>query len=247
MRAGDRILLQVWLRTGDAHYDITNSEWTITQLDGTGRWDLTRDLVDNLLEGNPHRDSLGNAAVWHFYDMAGTHRRDRMPAAEPLIAKFQASRARKPPDNRKAIEQAAQDFQSAVAAARPGSPLLQDLTGPRSPFWVRKRDDAKYLSGDAQAALAKVESDLHALRSRTPPLPCMSGQGAWVPPSQSRSELNTACSFFSSFVPAIEYITTKNAIRMVIMSAYDTIHSGAPSEAAASAGLGFLATKGIFD
>ena len=42
VKPGDFIYLQVWLRESDAHYDITNVEFTVTRLDAPGTWDLTR-------------------------------------------------------------------------------------------------------------------------------------------------------------------------------------------------------------
>src|SRR5579862_3061957 len=55
-------------------------------------------------------------------------------------------------------------------------------------------------------------------------------------PNCRRNDCITGSSFLPSFCPAIENMTTKNDIRMVIMSAYDTIHSGAPSLGCSSAG-----------
>src|SRR5947209_3884768 len=55
-------------------------------------------------------------------------------------------------------------------------------------------------------------------------------------PNCRRSDIITGSSFLASFVPAIENMTTKNDIKMVIISAYDTIHSGAPSLGCSSAG-----------
>src|SRR5262249_13935283 len=43
IKHGDRIYLQIRLRTGDAHYDITNVDFTIRALDGSGTWDLKQD------------------------------------------------------------------------------------------------------------------------------------------------------------------------------------------------------------
>jgi hypothetical protein len=55
------------------------------------------------------------------------------------------------------------------------SPLVQDLTGIRSPFWVHHRDDAQYLTAEARAALEKRTAELEALKQVTPPLPCAHG------------------------------------------------------------------------
>src|SRR5262249_43762488 len=132
---------------------------------------------ENLLEGNPHRDSLGHPGVWSFHDMAGSGRKDRMPAVdralavlEPVVAEVAAGKR-----TRSDLKWAARALQAMIDLAGPDSPLVQDLTGIRSPFWVRDRDDAKYLSAAAQAALAQRAAELEALKRSAPPLPCAHG------------------------------------------------------------------------
>jgi hypothetical protein len=169
VRPGDIIYLQVRIRQGDAHYDITGVGLTITRLDGSGNWDLTRDVADDLLEANPHRDSLGNAAVWGFYDMAGSHRLERMPAAEPFLQRWKNAQK-----DLGAAGKAAEAFQKTVSAGMDG-PLAEDLSGPRSPFHVTARDDNKYLAAEARAELAKLAGELHRRRAELPPLPCANG------------------------------------------------------------------------
>ncbi len=171
VKAGDVVSLQIWLRQGDAHYDITNVAFKITRLDAPGEWDLGRDVMDNFLASNPHPDSQGNAGVWAFYDLAGSGRRTRMPATDAALDAWY----RAPSGDRAALAKAAWDFQQAVDAAGADGPLARDLTGPRSPFWVRARDDAKYLSPEAQADLARRAADVEVLKAQTPPLPCAHG------------------------------------------------------------------------
>ncbi len=49
--------------------DSTLVEWQIEELDGKKRrWDLTKDVIDDFLAGNPHGDKYGNARVWWFLD-----------------------------------------------------------------------------------------------------------------------------------------------------------------------------------
>ncbi|HAB15456.1 MAG TPA: hypothetical protein DCE44_03290, partial [Verrucomicrobiales bacterium] len=48
--------------------------------DGTHEWNLAKDVSPNILAGNPHADSLGHAAVWHFYSEP-----DSGGGAEPLL------------------------------------------------------------------------------------------------------------------------------------------------------------------
>jgi hypothetical protein len=59
--------------------DTTVVELEIAEQGGAKRvWSLTRDVLTDPLQGNPHADGHGNAEVWHFYDMAGS----KMPSAE---------------------------------------------------------------------------------------------------------------------------------------------------------------------
>jgi hypothetical protein len=174
VQPGDEILLQIRLRQGDAHYDITNVEFAIATLDGSATWDLTRDVLENFLDGNPHADSVGNPAVWHFDDMVGSHRLERMPAVEPLLGRWRTESSKGAAADRQELEALAREFQQAVDAAL-HSAVIDDLTGSRSPFWVNARDDAKYLSAESQAALAQQTAELDALKRSLPPLPCAHG------------------------------------------------------------------------
>jgi hypothetical protein len=176
VKAGDVLYLNIWLRQGDAHYDITNVDLTITRLDGPGSWDLTRDVLDNLLDGNPHKGGQG-AGVWSFHDLAGTGRMHRMPAVDhalaavdPVLAEVAAGKR-----DRAALAWAARVFQTMIDVAGTDSPLVQDLTDVRSPFWVHQRDDGKYLPAEARAALDRQAADLGTLRNNLPPLPCAHG------------------------------------------------------------------------
>lgn len=49
--------------------DSTLVEWEITQIGGPERqWNVTADLVADLLAGNPHADRYGNQRVWWLFD-----------------------------------------------------------------------------------------------------------------------------------------------------------------------------------
>src|SRR5262249_52811744 len=163
----DLIFLQVWLREGDAHYDITNIDFKISSLNGSAEWDLARDVADNFLQANPHSDSHGHAGVWSFYDLADSNRSKRMPAFEPFVDLWRSMKKAE----RGEVEKIAKAIQVSVDSASPDSALVQDLIGIRSPFWVHKRDDAKYLSPEAQASLAKLSQELSDLQNSAPPLP----------------------------------------------------------------------------
>src|SRR5262249_5244525 len=146
-KAGDVLALNVWLRQGAAHYDITNVDLTITRLDGPGAWDLKRDVMDHLLDSNPLKGGEG-AGSWSFHDLAGTGRKDRMPAVDrvlaaldPVIAEVAAGKR-----DRATLAWAARMFQTMIDVAGTDSPLVQDLTDVRSPFWVPSPVGQTFLS-----------------------------------------------------------------------------------------------------
>ena len=58
-------------RRGDHYCDSTAIKLVITEVAGQARrWDLAKDVVDDLRAGNPHVDSLGNPGVWAFFQTA---------------------------------------------------------------------------------------------------------------------------------------------------------------------------------
>jgi hypothetical protein len=64
---GDVIYLVVDAYRGNYGHDSTAVELTLVEEGGAERtWSLGNDIVDTVLEGNPHADSLGNRDVWHF-------------------------------------------------------------------------------------------------------------------------------------------------------------------------------------
>jgi hypothetical protein len=175
VEAGEMIQLQVALAESDAHYDITNVELTISCRERSAEWDLARDVGTSFLRGNPHEDSSGNPGVWQFDDMAGSHRAGRMPAVDRLLADWDAAVASAGARNRPAIEETARKLASRVAAARSEDALVHELTGVQSPFWVKERDDGRYLSREAQAEIQKLAGELEATRGQVPSLSYASG------------------------------------------------------------------------
>jgi hypothetical protein len=177
---GDVIQLQVALARGDAHYDITNVGLTIScvERDQAARWDLARDVGRDFLAGNPHADSRGNPGVWQFDDMSGSHRAGRMPAVDRLLSEWDKA-AVEGPGNRTAVVEAAGRL--AMAAASPENEkegetdLLQELTSVQSPFWVKDRNNSRYLSPKDRAALEKLAGELDAARAQVPALAYASG------------------------------------------------------------------------
>jgi len=176
VQVGDILELQAWLSIGDAHYDVTTVELQITDAASGTKWDLTADVMESLLQSNPHGDSFGHADVWSFHDLNGGHRKNRMPAVDQALAKSDELQTdTKTSSDLGSIVEAVRRFQALIDAGSSDSSLAQDLTGTRSPFWVRKRDDAKYLSSDVEARLTKRNAEIEALKTAIKPLPYAHG------------------------------------------------------------------------
>jgi len=90
VQPGDVMSVVVSPRDGNHSCDMTAVDFNLS--DGTRTWNLAKDVSPNILAGNPHADSLGNASVWHFYSEP-----DKGGGAEPvlptgsLLAKWQSS------------------------------------------------------------------------------------------------------------------------------------------------------------
>lgn len=64
---GDVLALVVDAREGNHYCDTTVVEWDLAEVGGERRdWNLTHDVVDSILAGNPHADSQGKPDVWRF-------------------------------------------------------------------------------------------------------------------------------------------------------------------------------------
>ena len=67
VKPGDVVLLSIGPGGRDHSCDLTAVDLTIRESGGEARtWNLTRDVVDDILAGNPHADALGHPGVWHF-------------------------------------------------------------------------------------------------------------------------------------------------------------------------------------
>ena len=167
VRAGESIELLV-LPKKDYTCDTTVIELTITREDGT-EWNLTRDIMNDLLQGNPHSDGMGHPAVWHFYDMADS-KRSLAPKAPlknnaSMQAWFSAIAAHA---DKSELEKAAREFQGTLEKAPPKSPLFEEFTGAKSPFWVNARENNKYLPAENVAQIAKLKTELDELKAHPP-------------------------------------------------------------------------------
>jgi hypothetical protein len=79
VQPGDVLSVVIGPRDGNHSCDLTAVDFSLT--DGARTWNLAKDVSPNILAGNPHADSLGNAGVWHFYSEP-----DKGGGAEPVLA-----------------------------------------------------------------------------------------------------------------------------------------------------------------
>lgn len=171
---GDMLYLQVWLAQGDAHYDVTQVELLVQEIDGPGEWNLVEDVSTDFLASNPRPDRSGTPGVWWFADMHGGARRQTMPSADAALAELRAIwlSNESPEASETEVRLAAERFQAAVQREGPLGAIAHDLVGPRSPFRTPARDDAQYLSTEAKDALAELQGQLEAIKRELTPLPC---------------------------------------------------------------------------
>lgn len=67
---GDEISLLVGSLEHNARCDLTRVDLTVREVAESGRvWDLADNVVDTVLEGNPHGDAYGNPGVWGFFTL----------------------------------------------------------------------------------------------------------------------------------------------------------------------------------
>ena len=137
--------------------DTTVVDLTITLADGSKAWNLAGDVAGDLLQdgkGNPHADRFGDAAVWHFWDMADS-RRGQRPAGDSALEAWDRAAAG---TDQAAVERAAGEFQKAFTTA-----------DARSPFWIKNADDEKALPAATRAELARLASEIDALKKAPAP------------------------------------------------------------------------------
>ncbi|WP_218933160.1 DUF1592 domain-containing protein [Roseimaritima multifibrata] len=65
VQAGDLVTLVIGPGQGSHVCDLTAIELTIQSAEK--EWDLAKDVVPDILAGNPHADRFGNREVWHFF------------------------------------------------------------------------------------------------------------------------------------------------------------------------------------
>ena len=86
VRRGDLVSLSIGARDGNHSCDLTSVDLAIQCGDRT--WNLAQDVASDILAGNPHADSHGNAKVWHFSSEADLPSTQWIIPAGSLLARW---------------------------------------------------------------------------------------------------------------------------------------------------------------
>jgi hypothetical protein len=128
---GDLVLVSIGPRDGNHSCDLTAIDFTMTGIKSGKAWDLAKDVAPDILAGNPHADSFGNAAVWHFFSVAEKQVANQpvIPAASTLAKWRSASR-----EDRLTIAKAIGKLLKNQVGQRSDLALRQDLLAPTGPL-----------------------------------------------------------------------------------------------------------------
>jgi cytochrome c553 len=152
VKVGDVIELVVTPR-GEYSFDTTTVGFTIkSQGDEPASWDLTADLLPDLLKANPHADRQGHEAVWELVQIDPS-RSSRPIPGHPAWADW---------DQNQAID--------AFANRAEADPKFLDaLVGPSGPFSPDLADEASTLPESARAEIARNQAEVDRLQTLKPP------------------------------------------------------------------------------
>ena len=133
VQPGDLISLVIGPRDGNHSCDLTSVDLNLT--DSSRTWNLAKDVSPNILAGNPHPDSDGNAGVWHFYSEPDKAGAEPVLPTGSLLAKWQSS-ASGTEKQRLAIElgQLLVNGARGVAKDAPDAVLYNQLTSVNGPL-----------------------------------------------------------------------------------------------------------------
>ncbi len=88
LQRGNEISLLVGSLKHNARCDLTRVDLTVREGAEAARvWDLADNVIDSVLEGNPHGDAFGNPGVWHFFTLEEPPS-DRLHAIAPGSALY---------------------------------------------------------------------------------------------------------------------------------------------------------------
>lgn len=180
VQAGELVSLVIGPKASDYACDTTSIELVIRERGEPRRvWNVTSDVVDDVLAGNPHADSFKNPAVWHFYTLGPASGSPPVPPGSALAAwlELAGKPAATPEELKKLSEELTTIFttDSAPAKESPNAALHANIATPEGAFWAGY-DFAPYLSAETRQEQARLTSDMSAARAvATRPVPLAQG------------------------------------------------------------------------
>ena len=140
LHRGDEISLLVGSLKHNARCDLTRVDLTVREGAEAARvWDLADNVIDSVLEGNPHGDAFGNPGVWRFFTLEEPPS-DRLHAIAPGSALYRwLDRLSAPGPGHRSEEAASQvatllDSGPPAAGDHPDALLYTRITALDGPF-----------------------------------------------------------------------------------------------------------------
>ena len=192
---GDVILLAIDAKDGDHSCDLTRVNLHIASIAPDTVWDLTSDIANTVLSGNPHADSHGNQGVWSFVQGptrtvgAGTASASVIPA-DSVLGQWRAVAAEPRQSG------AAADLARKTAALLEGPRPTEDAGNNRKLYDALVAADSVLLSGLDPATLPHLKSPPGNVAFGLSPS-AFNGDGDLVTPLDTFTGINLPASLFA--------------------------------------------------
>ena len=165
LQRGDLISLQIGPRDGNHSCDLTDINLRIV---GSQEWDLSRDVSPDVLASNPHADSHGNPAVWHFYaETVGKAAGATLPQGS-LLAQWQST---SDPVKKAQLATAVQALlKQGISKSTPAADvqLFRQLSALGGPLFARSTTHPPADSGNADGSGWGLDPNLFGPRANLP-------------------------------------------------------------------------------
>lgn len=163
---GDLVQLRVFPKAG-YECDSTMIELELAAAGGSELvWNLSREVADDLLAGNPHADSHGNPAVWCFQDLA--QKNWTAVAGSGFARWFELANQNPAPDATNVTPVAAQIGRE-LSGGLITNGIYAAFTAPRGAFWSPLREDRKQYPEVSRHRFEAAQTELGQLRQNPPP------------------------------------------------------------------------------
>jgi hypothetical protein len=140
VQQGDAITLVIGPGKGEHTCDLTAVNLSIQH--ENREWDLAKDLVPDILAGNPHADSFGNREVWHFFGEPETSETTTVLAKDSLLARWLNAQADERPRLAQELQQLLQRDLNSIPADSPDRTTHIQLLSWQSPLFANLKPSA---------------------------------------------------------------------------------------------------------